>query len=533
MDPIDLILNKAINHLASTSSDVEELEDVEIPSFREFVQQIAPQIELVRHVELCIDVLQRVGDGEINHVMIFMPPRHGKSTIVQLFSAWFMLRRKGLSTITASYAARRAEENSRDTQRFVVSFGASLLTKKLSQWSTTDGSELLAIGVGGGVSGFDGHCRIIDDPFSGARAAQSVVMQHRLLDWYLGDFDTRATRWSADHLESPIILVQTLWSDQELAMSLVKMEREFASDPELADTCAEWHVLWFPAIYTGRKLDWPKTFVVYDDWREEGEALAPTIRSLKQLKGIKRRLEASGRGWMWNSLYQQDPRPPDGKLIPAHMIDIVSSEDVPQILRWYRAYDLAFTKSKRKNRSSDIGVIEADNTAGVLAGLAINRHVYFRFDILMKQAPGEIRQIIEQQLQFDPPGTVTCLETAHAGLAIFDEIERSGKFDGHELISVKPGSRDKLTRALGWIARARRSELHIIADSKEEIEMAQTFIRACMSFRNLDGDFDDPIDALSVADEVMSNQYGEEFDKIAQSKPTRYEVNYDEEEDDW
>jgi hypothetical protein len=50
-----------------------------------------PVFELARHHQLIVEKLEAVERGETPRLMIFLPPRHGKSLIVSsLFPAWYL-----------------------------------------------------------------------------------------------------------------------------------------------------------------------------------------------------------------------------------------------------------------------------------------------------------------------------------------------------------------------------------------------------------------------------------------------------------
>lgn len=57
-------------------------------SFRKWIAVTDPKFQFYAHVDKLIAVLQRVADGEIKRLMVFMPPRHGKclvaGTLVQM-----------------------------------------------------------------------------------------------------------------------------------------------------------------------------------------------------------------------------------------------------------------------------------------------------------------------------------------------------------------------------------------------------------------------------------------------------------------
>src|SRR4051812_43378315 len=62
--------------------------------FRAFVSAVRPRYVWYRHCEALAQVLQRVADGELRRVLIFAPPRHGKSELVsRLFPAYYLYRR--------------------------------------------------------------------------------------------------------------------------------------------------------------------------------------------------------------------------------------------------------------------------------------------------------------------------------------------------------------------------------------------------------------------------------------------------------
>ena len=51
------------------------------------------RFELTRHCRLIIEQLERVERGEIDRLMLAVPPRHGKSLISsEIFTAWYLGR---------------------------------------------------------------------------------------------------------------------------------------------------------------------------------------------------------------------------------------------------------------------------------------------------------------------------------------------------------------------------------------------------------------------------------------------------------
>jgi len=56
-----------------------------------YATAIWPPFELAAHHRLIVNLLEAVERGEIPRSMIFMPPRHGKTSLgTQIFPAWYL-----------------------------------------------------------------------------------------------------------------------------------------------------------------------------------------------------------------------------------------------------------------------------------------------------------------------------------------------------------------------------------------------------------------------------------------------------------
>jgi hypothetical protein len=80
-----------------------------------------PRFEMAQHHRLVIEKLEAVERGEIDRLMIFLPPRHGKSLIAsQLFPPWYLGRNPERSVIAASYGAELALDFGRRVRNLVA-----------------------------------------------------------------------------------------------------------------------------------------------------------------------------------------------------------------------------------------------------------------------------------------------------------------------------------------------------------------------------------------------------------------------------
>jgi hypothetical protein len=81
---------------------------------------MCPEYRLARHHRALIGKLERVERGLLKRLMVFMPPRHGKSlTASCIFPSWFLGRNPKRSVIAASYGAELAEDFGRRVRNFV------------------------------------------------------------------------------------------------------------------------------------------------------------------------------------------------------------------------------------------------------------------------------------------------------------------------------------------------------------------------------------------------------------------------------
>lgn len=253
----------------------------------DFTTKTNPLYVKAAHHELIASRLEAVERGEIDRLMIFMPPRHGKSELASVrFPAWYLGRNPTHQIITASYAHKLAAKFGRQVRNIIASpeYQGIFPGVTLSQdsqakdlFNTSHGGVYMATGVDGSVTGSGGHIVSIDDPVKGRQEADSETMQETAWDWYRGDLYTRLMP------NARIILTQTRWNEGDLAGRILDSEGR-------VEEGGQWHVLDLPAI------------------SEEGEALWPEWYDLDALERIKSAIGARE----WSALYQQKPQPDEG-----------------------------------------------------------------------------------------------------------------------------------------------------------------------------------------------------------------------------
>lgn len=308
-DPFQNKIKKVRGKRKPTVDDVfksfaDGLKDTREVSFKRFIRKVYPRYEFYWFLEELIERLEAVANGELKRLACFMPPRHGKSlTISQLFPAYFLNRHADLRVGLATYGAILSREMSEKARNFYLLGGGSLdpASHAKDNWSTHRGGGMWASGVGGTITGKGYHVGIVDDPLKNEMEAYSPLIRQRQKDWWRATWSTR------NQPDAALILMQTRWVEDDLGGWLMSQ-----LDP--TDQESGWEILNFQAIKEQKSWSFPENCKVFDDPREDGEALCPERYPLKELEKRKEAYERTDQMHFWNALYQQDPRPKEGNI---------------------------------------------------------------------------------------------------------------------------------------------------------------------------------------------------------------------------
>jgi predicted phage terminase large subunit-like protein len=316
------------------------------------------QFELAPHHQKIVEELERIERGEIDRLMIFMPPRHGKShTASTLFPAWYLGRHPDRSVIASSYGQELASDFGRRTRGFVTdSLHTTIFPRcviaddsnAVHRFGLLAGGGYFAVGAGGPITGRGADLLLIDDPIKNAEDARSVTARRSLQTWFEHVAYTRLAPGGA------IVLIQTRWHQDDLAGWLL---REHAAEG--------WKVLSLPAI---AEKD--------EGWRSEGEALWPAKFPIETLDRIREAIGSTA----WASLYQQRPVAEEGAVFKRNWFRTYS--EIPKFNRLIFSLDTAF-KTGQSSDYSVIAVIAETTTGYFLLHLSRGR---WEFPDLKRQA---------------------------------------------------------------------------------------------------------------------------------------------------
>ncbi len=245
----DRALPKSLFSSASSTTRLSELsrlspsrKTAKAQTLRDFIREVAPWFKFYPHVEILIAVLQRVADGELHRVMVFLPPRHGKSELVsRLFSAYYLKRYPNRWVGLASYGADLAYTMSRAARENYRAAGGGFATEGVENWETGKGGGMWAAGVGGPATGRGYSLGIIDDVVKNAEEAASETVREKQRDWWRSTFYTRQSP------EAAIVIMMTRWHENDLAGWLLSEE----TSEDRLEAQEGWYVVRAPALSDG------------------------------------------------------------------------------------------------------------------------------------------------------------------------------------------------------------------------------------------------------------------------------------------
>jgi predicted phage terminase large subunit-like protein len=330
----------------------------------DFTRYSFPKYRPAPHHRLITDTLDAVARGEKKRVMIFMPPRFGKSELAsRRFPAFFLGKNPQRNIIAASYNSDLASDFGRDVRGIVDSpryralFDVSLSadSKAANRWHTDKRGMYVAAGVGTATTGRGADCLLIDDPLKDREEADSEVRREKVWRWYTSTAYTRLESdidasevmeddwlWrdlmrdieagKVEPFEGAIVLVQTRWHEDDLGGRLIEQQDQGGE---------QWEILGLPAIRANEYGDevslWPEKYSI------------ERLRKIRDVIGTRD----------WSALYQQSPAPDEGLYFKREMFNWY--DDLPKHLRYYGASDYAVTANGGDYTVHGVGGLDPDD----------------------------------------------------------------------------------------------------------------------------------------------------------------------------
>ncbi len=434
-----------------------------------------------RHLEKLCAVLEGVANGRRKRVMVFMPPRHGKSEVVsKKFPSWFIGNNPDYEMLLGSYSAELAVGFSRVARNTLLEhaalFGVQLASdsKAVNEWRIQGRrGGLAATGVDGSMTGKGAHVLVIDDPHKDAKEARSATIRDNVYEWYKSVARTRLAPGGA------IVLLQTRWHYDDLAGRLLEDAKNGGE---------QWDVVAMPAYDEETGYLWPERFP-----SEEYEALRRTL------------------GVLWDALYQQNPTREEGNFFKR------------QHFRYFRSYNdshyelLTPDGSKYVDRARCL-IFQTCDVAGslktsadyfVVGTFALTpENELLVLDIFRVRIEGPDQPALMRRLFHEWRPLIQGVESKNMGLTLFQQLKR----DGLPIVELKADT-DKVTRAIPAAARYSTGEVYHL----QRAEWLEEFERELREFPS--GAHDDQVDVVAYA--VLVQLWGY-LNRVGKSRDKAY-----------
>ena len=401
--------------------------------------------------------LERVERGEIDRLMLLLPPRHGKSELAsKRYPAWLLGRNPGRQFISVSATAELASDFGRDVRNIIGSpeyrqlFDTRLAedSQAKGKWHTSAGGIYYAVGIGGSVLGRGGDVILIDDPYSSMEDALSEVTRKNVWEWYTG------TAYNRLMPKGAIVVINHRMHEDDLSGQLLAQQ---AAGGDI------WEVVELPAI------------------SEKNEALWPEAYPIDALHRIRQNTPAR----FFSALYQQRPTPDEGDYFHVDWLRPYDSLPPRETLKVYGASDYAVT--------ADGG----DYTVHIVVGVDPEWRIYV-VDLWRAQTSAEkwIETFCDLVRQWKPIGWAEEQGQIRAGVGPFLE-RRMRERQAYVARAQFPTRGDKAVRAQSIRGRMELDGLYVptrapwYADFRAEL----------LSFPA--GKHDDQVDALGLIGQVL------------------------------
>jgi len=420
------------------------------------------------HVDAICEHLQAITRREIRRLLINIPPRCMKSTLVSvMWPAWVWAYHPEERFLCASYAQGLSTRDSLKCRNLIQSPWYQSVWGHVYRLKGDQNTKIrfdndksgfrLATSVGGLGTGEGGSIITIDDPQS-ARDAFSEAKVIETMDWF---DNTMSTRGNDPKTVCTVIVMQRL-SEKDLSQHVL-------------DQGGYEHLMLPMEFETDRKcitsLGWE------DPRKEEGELLWPERFDDAAVDRLKKTLSS----YAYAGQEQQRPAPKGGGMFQRSWFEVVKA--VPANTRKVRYWDRAATVAKNgKDPDWTVGLKMSKDRDGIHYIEDIRR---------FRESSLKVRDTIKNTATQDGYTTKVRLEQEPGG---------SGKSEVESLIrflsgfNAKPDlvQRDKITRAGPLSAHCEAGNVKLVAGSWNE-----DFLKELEVFPF--GGHDDQVDAASGA----------------------------------
>lgn len=468
------------------SDEVEEQEFLAL-SLRDFIEEawkvVEPSTPFVRgwHIDAICEHLEAVTSGEIERLLINMPPRHMKSLLVSVFwHPWVWTFDPASRWLTGSYDIRLSQRDVQKARRIIQSpwyqkhwgkkfrFAADQNTKGKIENTKTGFRQ--ACSTDSAATGEGGKYILCDDPLK-AQDAHSPAKLRAANDWWN---ETMASRANPGEKSRYVVNMQRL-SESDLSGVILSDKGDYVH------LClpAEYEPKVFAMLPEGA----PNPINFKDPRSNVGDLLWPELFTQEKLKSLRTALGPQG----YASQYQQIPAPSEGLIFRGDAFRRYNT--LPQI-SWDGQVTLGDIKFRHLYLSLDAAFKDTDESDYVVAQVW-GKHGpnYFLLDqIRARLSFTATKDMFANLCDRYPRARTKLVEDKANGTAIIDSLAR----DISGLIPIKP-KESKEARA--WAVQPLVEAGNIIIPSESVFPWVKDWLHEITVFPR--GANDDQVDAFT------------------------------------
>ena len=422
-----------------------------------FTEYTFPRYQAARHHRLIAAQLERLITGEVDRLMLLVPPRHGKSELAsRRFPAFYLGHYPERHFLSISPTADLAADFGRDVRNLISSPEYACLFDTVlapdshakGKWHTSAGGLYYSVGIGGAVLGRGAHVMLIDDPFASMEEALSEVTRKNVWDWYTGTAYNRLMPGGA------IVVINHRMHEDDLAGHLLAQQAAGGD---------KWEVVELPAI------------------DEMGAALWPEAYPIAALERIRQNTQPR----FWSALYQQRATPEEGNYFKVDWLKPYHDAPAHETMTIYGASDYAVT---------DNG---GDYTVHVIVGVDPQNRMYL-LDVWRRQTSPDqwIEAFCDLALKWKPMQWAEEQGQIRASIGPFLD-QRARQRGAYVFREQFPTRGDKARRAQSIRGRMALDGLYV----PERAAWYANFRAELLSFPA--GKHDDQVDALGLIGQLL------------------------------
>jgi hypothetical protein len=301
------------------------------------------------HLRVLDDHLVQLAAGDLDRLLVTMPPQEGKSTrAVRYFVLWLLKHNPDLRIAIVSFESEAAVRWGRHVRDDIEANHLGIRVredvKAAGRWQIVGHrGSVYCTGWQGSLTGQPVDMLIIDDPVKGTKEVDSPTYRQDQWDWWI------ATARARLGPNSRVLCIMTRWHPDDLG------GRFLTNEPD------RWTVLTIPAqAEPGDPIG-----------REPGEWL-PSARGRTPAQWEQLQTETPDR-W-WSAQYQGRPTPPEGAVWQEAWIDDnrCRTGDMPSLVRRLVMVDTAGSSAAGAAETGIVVIGEgADGDAYVLADYSL------------------------------------------------------------------------------------------------------------------------------------------------------------------